>query len=165
MMPLMGPLANPAAVASTINLAADCSTNSGCYSSSGGGSTTVFMKLASLREIREKSKLARSVDRLVTGSGLHDLHQQICDAGAVDSIVALCRGDPVMQALAADLLIDIAVHEDRVHHLSKRGAVQASAKLRNSTGFFWFKMGAKLHCHNIVTSTHDGSHPKPGNMR
>ena len=92
----------------------------------------------SLASLRDRSKLTRSLTRLVQGLSVTDLHQQVCDAGAMEMVIALVRGDEVTRQLAADLLLDVAAHQGRVHHLSKRGAVQVRG---NKGGQGW---GAEL---------------------
>ncbi len=77
-----------------------------------------------ITSLKEKSKLTRNITRMVSGLSLTDLHQQICDAGAMETIVSMVRGDVHSQQLAADVLLDVAAHQCRVHHLAKRGAVQ-----------------------------------------
>lgn len=87
-------------------------------------STKLGRLTPSLSSLKDRSKLTRSLTRLVRGLSVTDLHQQVCDAGAMEMVIAMVRGDQVARQLAADVLLDVAAHQGRVHHLAKRGAVQ-----------------------------------------
>lgn len=89
-----------------------------------------LLKMASgLKDLKDKSKLARSMGRLVGGTSTGDLPQQLCDAGAMETMMSMVSGDRSLRDMAADILLAVAKHENRIHHLSKRGAVEVACAL------------------------------------